>query len=481
VVFHDPDDDQLRKLDVSGNDGGAEYMRHFDRQRDEERGEALRKLYVAVTRARHQLVLWWVGPQDSQHSALGRLLMAKGPDGEVPSSAPRRPKDDDARRSFDEVAARAPGLVRVEMVAGPVVPERAWSGRTGSGTRPLSTADFERSLDLRWRRTSYSAITAPVHGEPEVGSDPEDPGTTDEPLAGSAPEPADAGAGGTAATELRLRAVPSPWAALPGGVDVGTIVHSALEEVDFTAADLDAEITRAMGASRARPALDLLSDGMAAALRASITTPLGPLAGGMTLSGIVRADRLDELGFELPLAGGDAPGGANAVATTDIARLFEAHAEPGGPLDGYAARLRDPLLGSDLRGYLNGSLDLVFRTTVDGVPRYFVADYKTNQVGAHGAELTAWHYRPAALDDEMQRMHYPLQAIFYLVALHRYLRWRVRHYDPATHLGGALYLFLRGMSGPETPVVDGQPCGVFAWRPPTGLVTGLSDLFEVGS
>ena len=40
-----------------------------------------------------------------------------------------------------------------------------------------------------------------------------------------------------------------------------------------------------------------------------------------------------------------------------------------------------------------------------------------------------------------------------------------------------LYLYLRGMVGPETPVVDGQPCGVFAWRPSEELVEAVSALF----
>jgi exodeoxyribonuclease V beta subunit len=81
----------------------------------------------------------------------------------------------------------------------------------------------------------------------------------------------------------------------------------------------------------------------------------------------------------------------------------------------------------------------------------------------------------------MQQAHYPLQAMLYLVALHRYLRWRLAGYDPATNLAGVLYLFVRGMSGLDTPVVDGGPCGVFAWPAPTRLVTGLSDLLDTGS
>ena len=68
--------------------------------------------------------------------------------------------------------------------------------------------------------------------------------------------------------------------------------------------------------------------------------------------------------------------------------------------------------------------------------------------------------------------------MLYSVALHRFLRWRQPGYDPAVHIGGVLYLFVRGMSGPDTPLVDGQPCGVFGWRPPVGLITGLSDLLD---
>ena len=97
-------------------------------------------------------------------------------------------------------------------------------------------------------------------------------------------------------------------------------------------------------------------------------------------------------------------------------------------LAGYAERLADPSLDRALRGYLSGSLDLVLR--LPG-PRFAVVDYKTNRLG--GSETTApsaWHYRPAALTAEMYRAHYPLQALLYTVALHRYLRWRLPGYDP---------------------------------------------------
>jgi exodeoxyribonuclease V beta subunit len=120
-----------------------------------------------------------------------------------------------------------------------------------------------------------------------------------------------------------------------------------------------------------------------------------------------------------------------------------------------------------------------------GEARYVVVDYKTNWLGGFapaGAEpLTAWDYRPEAMAAEMIRAHYPLQALLYSVALHRFLRWRQPVYDPTTHLGGVLYLFLRGMCGPETPVVDGSPCGVFSWLPPAGLIQDVSDLLDRGA
>ncbi|MGG7377518.1 hypothetical protein ACQ7B2_01550, partial [Escherichia coli] len=71
--------------------------------------------------------------------------------------------------------------------------------------------------------------------------------------------------------------------------------------------------------------------------------------------------------------------------------------------------------------------------------------------GPGSAPLAAEHYAPAALAEAMERAHYPLQALLYLAALHRYLRWRLADYEPERHLGGVLYLFLRGMTGGASP------------------------------
>ena len=202
-------------------------------------------------------------------------------------------------------------------------------------------------------------------------------------------------------------------------------------------------------------------------------TSLGPLAGGLTLRQIGLRDRLRELDFEIPLAGGDLRGAAPNVSVSDVGELLRAYLPDDDPFAPYVDRLTSAALGNQsLRGYLSGSVDAVLRLPDQ---RYLVVDYKTNYLGDNAAD-----YGAARMAEAMLHSDYPLQALLYTVVLHRFLRWRVPGYDPAQHLGGVLYLFVRGMCGAETPVIDGQPCGVFSWQPPAGLVVALSDLLDEG-
>ena len=234
-----------------------------------------------------------------------------------------------------------------------------------------------------------------------------------------------------------------------------------LEAIDFAAPDLDAELTEAIAAVQARRPVELGDPAaVVAGLRAAIETPF---LDGLRLRDLARADRLDELDFELPLVGGDRPAGW--LDLDAIADVLRAH----GDTLGYADRLADPALRRSVRGYVTGSIDLVARAG----DRFAVVDYKTNWLGGPGEELTASHYRPEALAAEMVRGHYGLQALLYTVALHRYLRWRLAGYDPDRHLAGVRYLFVRGMTGPDSS-------GVFSWRPSGALVAALSDVLETG-
>ena len=145
-----------------------------------------------------------------------------------------------------------------------------------------------------------------------------------------------------------------------------------------------------------------------------------------------------------------------------LAGALHAHLPDGQPLRAYAELLATPGLGPAFRGYLTGSIDLVWRWSEDGADRYALADYKTNRLAG---------FAPAALHAEMQDKHYWLQALIYLVALHRHLGARLPGYDADRQLAGAAYLFLRGMTGsPEA--------GVAAWRPAGALLDALSEAFD---
>jgi exodeoxyribonuclease V beta subunit len=486
VFFHDlehyeddPEQYEARTLDVGLQ--GAPYRRHQAQHHAEERGEDLRLMYVALTRARHQAVVWWAGAWDSRDSPLSRALFARGEEGTIAPQAGRPPSDHDAEVRMHVVAREAPGCISVERTG-----DGPWDALSppARAARVLEAATFERQLDLRWRRASFSAIVADAH-EAWVGSEPEVRVVEDEPegngrLSGADLERAASGSSAPPNEGAGPRAVRSLLENLPVSRRVGTLVHEVLEATDFAAADIDAELTARVAAVRARRTVDVgESETLVVGLRAMLDTPLGPLLAGARLREIGRADRLDELEFELPLAGGEDPSGW--LTLDAIAALLREHLGDNDPLAGYAACLSDPGLAASMRGYLTGSIDLVVRVVRDGdEPAFAIADYKTNWLGAPGGPLTAWDHRPQAMAAEMRARHYGLQALLYTVALHRYLRWRMPGYDVDRHLAGVLYLFVRGMTGPETPVLDGWPCGVFAWRPPGALVETLSDLFDRG-
>jgi exodeoxyribonuclease V beta subunit len=273
---------------------------------------------------------------------------------------------------------------------------------------------------------------------------------------------------------------------LPVGATFGSLVHAVLEHTDPDAPAYDGDLRAEIAAHVAEqqvwwPVPDLDGDALTDALVAVCDSPLGPLAADRTLRRIERGDRLCELDFELPLAGGDLSAyAADRVRLGHVADVLRRHLAPGDPVLPYAEQLDRPGLGGqDLLGYLTGSIDVVLR--VDG--RFLVVDYKTNWLGVlpaghEDATLTSDDYTPARLDAAMGHSDYPLQALLYAVVLHRFLRWRVPNYHPESHLGGVLYLYLRGMCGPQTPRVDGRPSGVFQWRPPPELVTELSDLLD---
>jgi exodeoxyribonuclease V beta subunit len=117
---------------------------------------------------------------------------------------------------------------------------------------------------------------------------------------------------------------------------------------------------------------------------------------------------------------------------------------------------RPALQNNVLQGMLSGFMDLVLQH--DG--RYWVLDYKSNLL----ADYQAPHLSAAILTKR-----YEVQYVLYTLALHRLLQSRLPNYHYEQHMGGAVYLFLRG--------VDTPSAGVHCLRPPWALIDLLDQRF----
>ncbi|HUY65675.1 MAG TPA: UvrD-helicase domain-containing protein [Acidimicrobiales bacterium] len=476
---------------------------------EEVMGEQLRLLYVALTRAQHQTVVWWANATGSERTALAHMLFSRV-DGVIEPDLYQEkkaviPPDQDLLAALAPLLARAGDTMEVRAVDGrPTGRADPWADRSGGRVpEPLVFVPFEATPDRSRHRWSFSTIAR--HSSAEtldphdgtladrgaddeqgdglgvdvdgvgVGAAVDGPVDEDHPTAAEDDGPADRPAAG----------LPGPLAWLPAGTAFGTLVHEVLEDVDFTAPDLGALVASAVDRRLARRAVDLTprrgppdsaADGRTVLLEgllAAISTPLGPLCGGGSLADLAPGDRLNEMVFELRLGEAGHPAG-----TRDIGRLVLDHLPAEDPLRPWAGELADGVIDVNLSGHLTGSIDLIMRVRDGrGVDRFVVADYKTNQLTPWGHRPGPGDYHPRHLATAMARHDYPLQALLYSVALHRYLRWRLPDYDPATHLGGAAYLFLRGMTGPRDITGGGHP-GVFPWPVPAELVTELSNLLD---
>lgn len=454
--------DGVRVVDVSTPGDRAERAEAY---LGEEAAESLRSFYVACTRAQSLLVMWW--SPTKQHTAaspLHRLLLNTRGEWAVPdASRPVGPASGLPRRRHVDLALVDPDP----------------SGRQPGGRvhdqatqRLLDVRNFHDHIDRAWSRTSYTGLTAAVHGAIPGGFDLE---SDEQETTG------DRDGAPLAAGEIDLRGdaaqLVSALAPLPGGTQFGNLVHAVLEKVDPAAADLSAAFGAAVAGLVDRfPLSGTDAEALVAGLGQTVTTPLGVLTDDLTLRDLGAHNRLAELDFELPLG---SPRRGRTVA--DLAALFDVMLPPDDPLQRYGGLLAESAAAPTiLKGFLTGSIDVVLRVPGDN-PRFVVLDYKTNRVPTKPDEpLTAWHYSPTVLATAMCEAHYPLQALLYCVALHRYLGWRLPGYRPKTHLGGVGYLFVRGMVGAHPPRSEGIPHGVFTWLPPAEMVQRASELLAGG-
>ena len=467
--------------------------------------EDMRLLYVALTRARHQTWIYTGPVRRIERAALAVLLHAARP-GAAPQ--PRtdgleavHERSPDALRAdleawVEALNAQVPGSAAL-VDAGPVR-RRRWVP-PAPATDPLTAASWTRGpFSSRWQRYSYSALTRGQQHAPrpvQVAPDQDEAWTADPLRPGFDPDPAvpqpddaeDLSAAHEAPIPSQAEDPEVLLAQAPANAQAGTFLHAVLEHTDFGwatagaegAAQLSAEVDRqlALHGFTAEAWGPTLVPGLCAAL----CTPLGGPLGDAALASIPQNNRLDELRFDLPISGGDRwrrEGRSPApVTTAGFAAAFACRAPDEAMTAQTLKGLRGLQLGS-LVGFLTGSIDLVFRAPVDGRMRWFIVDYKSNRLALPGRAPSAAAYAHPRLRTAMEAHHYFVQYHLYTLALHRYLRSRLGEaWDYDRDFGGVYYLFLRGMTGPDTPIRHGHRDGVFFDKPPVDLVHALDQLF----
>ncbi len=397
---------------------------------EEERGEDRRALYVACTRAVHRLVVWEVPDHRHGTQPLRELL------GETCGT------------DVDNVASRSNGTMSVvHVVEQPAVQTLQHDIPTQG---EIASAVFEGELAANWKVWSFSGIQRAVN-EGDHSHELTDPVPTP---AGGFDEPSEHAEGETRA----LSPLNSSLSEIPGSAAFGSLVHGVLETVDFASEnvrdDLEVACTEAL---QYRP-MNVNPTTLALGLSDALHAPIGGPFGARRLVDIPQSDRLNELEFHMPLV---------RMSTNELAARVRDALPNDDPMRPWFANAADGMLNIDIEGMLTGSIDLVAR--VDG--RYFIADYKTNRISAD-AEFTQ-----EELISEMFRHGYPLQALIYLVALRRFLRYRLGgHRDLDELIAGAAYFFVRGMD-PHQSTTDTR--GVMWWTPPSSAIASLDRMFEV--
>ena len=424
-------------IDWRGDGIDAEELKAIKLQiKKEQAAEFLRLIYVALTRAVYRCYLVAgcytskhgknLSASESTRSMLNWMAAGAGqtPDGWF-----------DNKLTPADITAAWTALADGDQIALAPLPGGAASAIAPSLVDPASLAALKppKAIPAGWRVSSYSGLS--------YGAVSEAAASDHDARVSAAP------------SQVPTDLAPDDILRFPRGAAAGDCIHAVFEYLDFAdPATWPGAIAQALAgypqrlpgvpeaaqeASLARMLLRLVQDVTA--------TDLGD---GLRLAGVPMARRLTELEFNLP---------ARSLRPKELNETLKA-------LD-----YRGPhLTFNALQGYLKGFIDLVF----EHQGRYFILDWKSNHLGYDPA---AYAVEPVA--DAMEKHGYHLQYLLYSVALDRYLRRRIPGYDYATHFGGVLYLFVRGVR-PSWRNPDGGTAGVYRHRPTEAAIGRLNELLD---
>lgn len=350
--------------------------------RSDDPDEEMRKLYVALTRARHHISVFLPGNTPRKPTALQRLLAGPNSPEELPEAAAALAGSSRGTMHYTDQSPETDSTVIT-----PVYPEITYTPPPDQLPAP------ERVNSFSGLTRHHKADAAPPElPATEQQEDPELPPPASGELPGADP--------------------------LPKGASMGTALHEVMEHIDFVQpSEPLLHITAALrrqGFSPARYAAHLHQQ-----LTQWLATPLQS-GSGLRLDAIPSRQRLNELEFYFPV---------RAASPHDLARAVADE-----PTQGLAQRIQSA--SSDtVRGFLKGYIDLVFSHQ----ERFYILDWKSNYLGPRPES-----YTEPALQASMLQHLYPLQYLLYTVALDAFLRRRVSDYQYDSHFGGVFYVYLRG-------------------------------------
>ncbi|MBV4506902.1 exodeoxyribonuclease V subunit beta [Pseudomonas sp. BW13M1] len=412
------DDQGVAHLTLTPN---AEQIERAD---DERLAEDLRLLYVALTRAQHAC---WLGVADLKRgtqrssqlhrSALGYLL-----GGGLPLAASSQ-----LGEWLATLAAGNPAITQ-----GPLPEVQALCYRTPDSQRELlPPRKPRRAAAEHWWIASYSALR--VGDQTLVADSSQAQQLLDDEVLDS----------------QSLREVPAEAGDIhrfPRGPNPGTFLHGLLEWAGREGfAEVAAQghvIERTVGQRCNRRDWIGWIPTLTEWLQQLLVQPM-PLQGAtLTLAGLERYQVEMEFWFA-----------SHQVDAVRLDHLVARHT--------HAGMTRAAAQPTVLNGMFKGFIDLAFE--LDG--RYYVADYKSNWLGPD-----AEAYGALAMEQAILEHRYDLQYVLYLLALHRQLRARLPDYDYDRHVGGAVFIFLRG--------VTSAGHGLYHARPPRALIEQLDAMFR---
>ncbi|MGA7827182.1 MAG: exodeoxyribonuclease V subunit beta [Geobacteraceae bacterium] len=427
--------DEYRQVVDFGSD---DFDRHRIAAGNEALSENLRLLYVALTRAKYRCYLVWGRFRHAETSAPAYLLHY--PDEEVHDAVSRLSgvmkdiSDQDLLERLTGMAGESPQSLAVSVDPEPERAVGKGAESSGAGTSLPEFSPFSGNIANDWRVASFTAFAA---GHRESAELPD----RDQVASGNESDPgADA------------LAPPGSIYAFPRGATAGLFFHSIFEQLDFSSCN-DGSLEVLVGSLLGRYGFDASWQTAVCDMVRNVLGTTIPVANDtLVLGDLPLADRITEMEFFFPLS---------FVESKQVAAILSRWC---GKDTADLSDVVERLAFSPVQGMVRGFMDLVFRRG----GKYYLADWKSNHLGNRLVD-----YSRERLAVEMGQKLYHFQYLLYLVALNRYLEKRDPSYRYATHFGGVLYLFVRGMD----PVQPGN--GFYYELPPEGLVRDLSDCLIV--